>query len=286
MATPPPKARDRINRALDVTGRTLIAAGLLLLSFVAYQLWGTSISESRAQSAMATSFRAQSPGVPEYGGTVGKMTIPSIGVDKWIIAGIDTDSLKRGPGLFPGSPLPGQYGNVAIAGHRTTYGAPFGAIDRMKTGDEIRIATKTVVYTYIVDGPPRIVGKYDVSVIKSTDKTKAHLTLVSCHPKWTSYKRIIVTATLASTATPQKPTYFTPEGARPDTLAEGWFHDSSAWPVVIAFAWLLVAIVVVARALVRRSVRRSFVYPPAGAVFIVTLFFFFENLTRLLPTNL
>lgn len=286
MPTPPPKAKDRINRVLDVAGRTLISAGVLLLSFVAYQLWGTSISENRAQSAMASAFRSQAPGLPEYGGTVGKMTIPSIGVDKWIIAGIDTDSLKRGPGLFPGSPLPGQYGNVAIAGHRTTYGAPFGRINEIEAGDEINIATKTVVYTYIVDGPPRIVGRYDISVIRSTDKSKAHLTLVSCHPKWTSYKRIIVTATLASTTTPQAPTYFTSEGARTDTLAEGWFHDASAWPVVIAFAWLLVAIVIVARVLVRRSMKRLFVYPIAGAVFAVTLFFFFENLTRLLPSNL
>lgn len=286
MSTPVREAKDRIDRALDITGRSLIAAGLLLLSFVAYQLWGTSISESRSQSSMESSFRSQAPGIPVYGGTVGKMTIPSIDVDKWIVAGIDMDSLKRGPGLFPGSPLPGQFGNVAIAGHRTTYGAPFGRIDEIRKGDEISIATKTVVYTYIVDGPPRIVGKYDVSVIKSSDKSKAHLTLVSCHPKWTSYKRIIVTATLSSTTTPEAPTYFTTAGAAPVALAEGWFHDSSAWPVVIALAWLLVAIVVIARVAIRRSMKKVIVWPAAGILFVVALFFFFENLTRLLPANL
>lgn len=286
MPTPPSKAKDRINKGLDVAGRALITAGLLLLSFVAYQLWGTSLAENRAQSSLASSFRSQSPGVPQYGGTVGKMRIPSIGVDKWIIAGIDTDSLKRGPGLFPGSPLPGQYGNVAIAGHRTTYGAPFGRINEIREGDEISIATKTVVYTYIVDGPPRIIGKYDVSVIKSTDKTKAHLTLVSCHPKWTSYKRIIVTATLAGTTTPQTPTYFSPAGSTPDALSAGWFHDAAAWPAVIALAWLLLAIVVCARIIGRRTSKRFLVYPIAGVFFVVILFFFFENLTRLLPANL
>lgn len=286
MPTPPSKAKDRVNKGLDVAGRTLIASGLLLLSFVAYQLWGTSISESRAQSSMAGSFRSQAPGVPQYGGTVGKISIPSIGVDKWIIAGIDNESLKRGPGLFPGSPLPGQYGNVAIAGHRTTYGAPFGRINEIREGDEISIATKTVVYTYVVDGPPRIIDKYDVSVIKSTDKNTAQLTLVSCHPKWTSYKRIIVTATLSATTTPGAPTYFTSDGSVAETLPAGWFHDAEAWPSVIALAWLLVAIVIVARIIGRRTSRRLPTYPVAAVIFVITLFFFFENLTRLLPANL
>lgn len=286
MPTPPSKAKDRINKVLDVAGRTLITAGLLLLAFVAYQLWGTSITESRAQTSLASSFRSQAPGIPEYGGTVGKMKIPSIGVDKWIIAGIDNDSLKRGPGLFPGSPLPGQYGNVAIAGHRTTYGAPFGRINEIRKGDEISIATKTVVYTYVVDGPPRIIDRYDVSVIRTTDKNKAILTLVSCHPKWTSYKRIIVTATLSGTSTPEPPTFFTSATPTPDALAAGWFHDSDAWPPVIALAWMLVVIVVVARIIARRTSRRILAYPIAGVFFLVTLFFFFENLTGLLPANL
>ncbi|NCX06429.1 MAG: class E sortase, partial [Actinobacteria bacterium] len=121
------------------------AAGLLLLSFVAYQLWGTGIAEGRAQNAMATQFVQPQPALPTFGGLVGRITIPSIGVSKYLVAGVRLKDLERGPGLFPGSPLPGQKGNVAIAGHRTTYGAPFSRIDE--------IHDKAIITLESRDGP-------------------------------------------------------------------------------------------------------------------------------------
>ena len=151
-----------MDRILDVVGRAMIAAGLLLLSFVGYQLWGTGVAESRPQAELPARFRSQAPSVPDYGDVVGRLRIPSIDVDKFIVAGTSYESLERGPGLFVGSPLPGQLGNVAIAGHRTTYGAPFSRIDEIREGDEIVIETKKGTYTYVCTPHPTMKGSFTV----------------------------------------------------------------------------------------------------------------------------
>ena len=72
--------RGRISRFFDLLGRTMIVAGLLMLSFVAYQLWGTGFTEGRAQNTLASQFVTQQPANPQFGDLVGKITIPSIGV--------------------------------------------------------------------------------------------------------------------------------------------------------------------------------------------------------------
>lgn len=286
MSAPAPEKQGFLTRALDVVGRVLIATGLLLLSFVAYQLWGTGVAEQRAQTTLAADFRSQRPAIPLVSGLVGRITIPTIEVDKFVVAGVETDDLKRGPGLFLGSPLPGQLGNVAIAGHRTTYGAPFGRINEVKKGDRITLETSAGTYTYIANSAPRIVPATAIEVVKTKDPTQATLTLVSCHPKWTSAKRIIVVASLDETvvAQPATPIADTPMTDAP--LSEGWFHDPSAWPTVIALAIALIAIYVITKRIVRRRKQRLIVYPLSLAVFGPVLFVFFENLSRLLPANL
>ena len=75
--------------------------------------------------------------------------MPSIGVSSVVVAGTDTSSLRMGPGHYPGTPLPGTHGTVAIAGHRTTYGAPFRKLDELGRGDrvELRMPYGTFVYS-------------------------------------------------------------------------------------------------------------------------------------------
>ena len=284
--TPAPDKHGLVTRVLDIVGRTLIATGLLLLSFVAYQLWGTGVAEQRAQTTLAADFRSQRPSIPVVSGIVGRIRIPTIGLDKFVVAGVSTNDLKRGPGLFLGSPLPGQFGNVAIAGHRTTYGAPFGRINEIKKGDRITLETTLGTFTYISGGAPKIVPASAIEVVKTTDSTKATLTLVSCHPKWTSARRIIVVANLDDTvvAQPSTPIIAKPQTTEP--LTEGWFHDPSAWPTVIALAIALVAIYVVTKRIAKRRKRRFIVYPLSLIAFGPVLFVFFENLSRLLPANL
>src|SRR5438874_2090686 len=159
-----------MRRVLGAVGRVLITIGTLLLLFVAYQLWGTGIYEARAQNRLQDQFTQQrrehlprsttsttSPAsvtstvpttttvppvaIPENGDAVGHLLIPKIGLDAYVIEGVDVADLRQGPGHYPGTSLPGQEGNAAIAGHRTTYGAPFGDLDQLAKSDEITIET-------------------------------------------------------------------------------------------------------------------------------------------------
>jgi sortase A len=293
IAPTSPRARLWLG-ALDVVGRIMIALGVLLLSFVVYQLWGTGIAESRAQDTLASEFEAVVQNAPTqtttplYGDVISHIQIPSIDVDKYVVAGVDAKSLQRGPGLFPGSPLAGQLGNVAITGHRTTYGAPFSRIDEVTIGDEIILKTPEGEFTYIVNAEPFIVEPTQTEVAKTTDPNSAILTLISCHPRWTSEKRIVVTASLVPTVEPAPPTEFVAQAGDyvPELLNEGWFHDSAAWPWVLLWSVALVALYVAAIAATRRGVRAYVSYPVMGVVMLPVLFIFFEQLSRLLPTNL
>lgn len=299
MQSPPRRSRGRLDAFLDIIGRTLIASGLLLLSFVAYQLWGTGISEGRAQSELARRFASTTttsisptpttepqPLQPRTGDIVGKISIPSIGVSKWLIAGVGYKQLEQGPGLFSGSPLPGQRGNVAIAGHRTTYGAPFSRINELKKNDTVVVTTATSTYTYVINRDPFIVSAHDVGVVRTKDPSVAALTLVSCHPKWTSKQRIIVTALLEKQESAQPPTTYEATNQVTEVLNEGWFHDLSSIPQTIGLAVLLIAIWI-GGVLIKRQGRSPWaVYPITIAIFAPVLFVFFGYLTRLLPTNL
>jgi sortase A len=203
-----------------------------------------------------------------------------------VVAGVRLKDLERGPGLFPGSPLPGQKGNVAIAGHRTTFGAPFSRIDEIQDGDKIILESRDGTFTYRVNGEPKIVSATDVAVAKTTNPDVAIVTLVSCYPKWTSTQRIIVVATLDSAEAPLPPTPFAVNEATTQQPIAGWFHDPTAWPTVLFFGIALIMIRFVAGIMSRRGRRRIFVYPIAFGIFIPTLFLFFGGLARLLPANL
>ena len=178
-------------------GRGLIAAGVLILFFVVYQLWGTGIQEARSQNQLENEFndiiatapapttvaptttRAAStsaavatvptttvaattvppPDVKE-GDPLARIEIPKIGVDKIVVAGVALSDLRKGPGHYPNTPLPGQLGNAAIAGHRTTYGAPFFRVDELAAGDEIIVTTVQGTFRYLVT---------EIKIVKPTD---------------------------------------------------------------------------------------------------------------------
>src|SRR3954454_3535919 len=85
------------------------------------------------------------------GQPLGRIRMRSIGVSSVVVAGTDTSSLRLGPGHYPGTPLPGARGTVAIAGHRTTYGAPFRRLDKLARGDRIELRMPYGTFTYAVD---------------------------------------------------------------------------------------------------------------------------------------
>ena len=144
------------------------------------------------------------PPRPEFadGDPVARLEIPRIGVDQIVVAGVGVDQLRQGPGHYRETPLPGEHGNTAIAGHRTTYGAPFGNLDQLAPGDEIVTTTYAGRFVYRVTATT-IVTPLDVGVIAPTPDDR--LTLTSCHPKYSARERIIVSAALDPAASSPAP---------------------------------------------------------------------------------
>lgn len=202
-------ARDRspVRRILRGTGWTLITAGVLLLLFVAYELWGTNLVTSRHQSALRDTldrqFRAAAPEgdgaeppsapKPIPGEAVGIIRIPKIELNMAFVEGVDAEDLKMGPGHYPTTPLPGGPGNVGIAGHRTTYGRPFWSLDRMNPGDRIYVRTVEGSFVYEVVWR-RVVTPDQNVVLDPTDRPS--LTLTTCNPRFSAAERLIVRAVL------------------------------------------------------------------------------------------
>ena len=120
-----------------------------------------------------------------------RMLIPAINLDTMVFDGTDKETLKKGPGHIIGTSYPGSIGTVAISGHRTTYGAPFFNIDKLKAGDEITLESFDTVYRYIVT-ELMIVEPTDVWVLNPTPYPS--LVLTTCNPKYSAKERLIVFA--------------------------------------------------------------------------------------------
>jgi len=131
----------------------------------------------------------------EAGDPMGRILIPAIGVSDVFVHGTGTGDLRKGPGHYPATPMPGERGTVAIAGHRTTYGAPFRSVDKLQRGDRIELRMPYARFMYRVERT-KIVPPTELSV---TDRV-AHdrLVLSACHPLYSAAQRIIVFARLES----------------------------------------------------------------------------------------
>jgi len=134
----------------------------------------------------------------EWGRPLAVVEIPALGEDwRWaLLEGTEDEVIANGLGHYAWTPLPGEPGNVAIAGHRAGYGSPFLDFDRLAPGDEVRIEQAGTAWTYVVDTEPRVIGVDDVHVL---DPLPGHrLTLTTCWPKYGSSHRMVVRATLAA----------------------------------------------------------------------------------------
>jgi sortase A len=130
---------------------------------------------------------------PLKGDAIAEITIPSIGLSKYVVEGTDVDSLRKGPGHYPDTPLPGEPGTTAIAGHRTTYGAPFRHIDDVQRGEPVVIDMPDGRFVYRVQRT-KIVDDQDLSVLDKVGYQR--LLLSACHPLYSAAQRIIVFARL------------------------------------------------------------------------------------------
>jgi sortase A len=129
----------------------------------------------------------------DAGDPLGRIHIPEVDIDKVIVEGTDGGSLRKGPGHYPETPLPGIRGTVAIAGHRTTYGAPFRDLDKLEVGDTIDVEMPYGHFIYRVQRE-QIVDPSATWVTRRVGYDR--LVLTACHPKYSAAQRIVIFARL------------------------------------------------------------------------------------------
>ena len=315
----------RRGQVIGALGRVLLGAGTLILLFVAYQLWGTELVESHSQAVLRNEFNhelrrarttvgsttatpttsvpapsgkadpAPTTAAPAEGMPVGVIEIPRIGLNKVIVEGTSTTDLRQGPGHYLGTPLPGQAGNAAIAGHRTTYGAPFYNLNNLSDGDDIVITTTQGTFTYTVVrhftvpcGGVSCNDPADSAVL--TQSTSPELTLTTCNPPFAATSRLIVQGDLtAARVNPGATGTLTtrPPASRSGAESNALAGDQGDWLPALWWGAGLVAAAVAVWLVARRRPRRirRLLFGLGGVGVLVVLFFFFGAVSPLLPAS-
>lgn len=206
-------------------GEILVTVGMVLLLFVAWQLWWTDVVADREQAAIteglaerwddrprpsvdAPTARASDPppevSAPAAGEAFGILWVPRFGPD-WqerpIVQGESLNVLERGIGHYTETAMPGAVGNFALAGHRVTYGRPFFQIEELEPGDPIVVETADTWFVYrmrasTIVTPDRIDVVAPVPERRGEAPTERLMTLTTCHPKFSARQRYIVYAEL------------------------------------------------------------------------------------------
>lgn len=213
--------------AVRTIGELLVTSSVLLGLFIVYQLYYTNVigrqdmnhevSVMQRQWTVAAPAHPASPAphgqaapvaapppapVPRDGDNVAILNIPRLGSEVPVLEGVGLDILNKAAGHYPGTALPGQTGNFAVAGHRKTHGEPFRHLDEMRAGDLVYVETAQARYTYRIDADPVIVQPTDLGVVDPVPgepgarPTESLMTLTTCNPWWSSTQRMIVTGRL------------------------------------------------------------------------------------------
>ena len=195
-----------------VAGELLLTAGAVVVLFGAYLVVWTNLDSAAAQrqltgdlrrswsTAAGTAGEREQARVPATGEGLALLHIPRFG-HGWVrpvVQGVAPAELARGVGHYAETALPGQIGNFAVAGHRATRGEPLRDLDRLRTGDAVVVETRDAWFTYAVLARPVVVASTAIEVIAPVPAAtgERRLTLTTCHPRWSSEKRMIVHAAL------------------------------------------------------------------------------------------
>jgi sortase A len=206
VATPgvsPEKQRAaRQGRVLQQLGKASLVAAFVLAAYILWMLIGTNFYTARAQSQLRDEIDIQDrPGTvgtsdPEFdlGNAYAILEIPRMDVEEVVVEGVEIEDLKRGPGHYERTADPwDRGGRVGIAGHRTTYGAPFWDLDKLRVGDQIRLMTELGTYRYEVT-ELRVVAPSEGSVLRAPRHIGASLVLTTCEPRFSASERLVAFA--------------------------------------------------------------------------------------------
>jgi sortase A len=206
----------KVRTGVRTIGELMITAGLVLLLFAAYEVWGKAAIVNGHQADLDTQLSQEwgnPPATPEpsappneerkvtspAGQAIARLHIPRLSKHLVVVEGVAPSDIRYAPGHYRDSAMPGQLGNFAVAGHRSP--AIFWDLDKMQPGDPIVVETKQQYYVYRVT-TKSIVKPTAVEVVAPVPgrpgetPTKAMLTLTTCNPKFDNYERLIVHAEL------------------------------------------------------------------------------------------
>ena len=189
-------------RSLTALAVVLALGGAALIVYpFATDMWAGRIQTTlRADLALDTTADAYRAGNVKVGKALTRLQIPSLDLDTIVVEGTTPAALRAGAGHYPETPLPGEAGNVAIAGHRTTYGRPFNRMDDLKPGDKVILTTPIGKHTYEIISKPYVVSPNDWTPIEEYPEGGSFLTLTSCHPEGSAAYRIVVRAELVESS--------------------------------------------------------------------------------------
>jgi len=287
---PPTGDSGRTVTLPDVPSRLLVGTALvglagLLVLFLVYLLAFTPLTAVRDQQRLADSlkgspipvYRLVNGHVPTEGSTVGVIRIPAIGVDQVVVSGTSAADLMNGPGLMPGSSLPGTPGNAVIAGRRVTFGGPFGSIGSLRKGAVIHVVDGAGTFTYSVTRVHEVgIGEKDV-VLPTADN---RLTLVTSNSSLVTSGRLVVLGKLVGHAV-----------VVPDSTVAvpsydlGLSGDPAAGGLAVLWAFLTLVVLVAAAFAAWRLRKPWLVYLFAAPVVMMCGLFACESVARALPAT-
>ncbi len=222
---------EQLTRVLRGVGWTLIAAGVLILLYLVYIVFYTTLRTDRAQDELLQEWRLEYGMLP--GEAAGSYAAPRAsraapvrpgsayaalwferpGSDRrpvhdevlFLVDGVDRDDLERGPGHYPSTDPPGHAGNFAVSGHRTTYGAPFYHLDQLRPGDRVHVVDRLNRRWVYVVRRAQVVAPNDVWVLEDDPLGSGTptMTLTTCHPRFSAAERLVVFAELQGTPAPR-----------------------------------------------------------------------------------
>ncbi len=210
-------------------GWTLISIGVLILLYLAYLMFFTNLTTQAAQDDLLEQWQldygpleealpgeepdagAEAPAEPVDAGDAYAalwFVRPSTGErvvhadPLFVVEGVSLDVLRRGPGHYPDTAAPGEVGNFAVSGHRTTYGAPFYNLDEIEPGDEVHVVDRAGVEWVYVVREQRVVAPTELWVVGRDPLGRGNptLTLTTCHPRFSAAQRLVVFAELSTEA--------------------------------------------------------------------------------------
>ncbi len=215
-------------------GWLLIAGGVLVALYLVYALYWTNFQTDGAQAELLDDWELEvgqigdvdpdadaasagdAPSLPavDLGEAVAALQFVRPGTEEvpvydeplFIVEGVNVETLQKGPGHYPGTAMPGEDGNFAIAGHRTTYGAPFYDLDQAQPGDEIHVTDRSGTRWVYEVVEQVVVHPSDNHVLgpDPLETGRPMLTLTTCNPRWSNAERLIVHAQLAEEHLPQE----------------------------------------------------------------------------------